>query len=554
MASPTSRPETIVLIHGLWMTALSWEHWVDRYERAGHRVIARSWPGMEVDIETLRRDPSAIDHLGIEEIVDHYDAIIRELDEPPIIMGHSFGGAFTEILLDRGLGAAGVAIDAAAVKGILALPFSELRSGFPVLRNPANYDRAVALTPDEFHYAFGNTLSDEESRAVYERYAVPGPGRVLFQGALANFNPHAATKVDFHNADRAPLLLIAGGDDHGPGGDRPTAAGRYAGSDAITEYQGVPRAIALHARRTGLGRGRRLRAGVGGRERANRAACLNDVFPRTTLPKRNPMNITRTDRTHRWRTALLAAAVAVVAFAPLGPSVLAKEKGTGAPSKPIIVLVHGAWAGPAGWDEVVAKLQKDGFRTATPALDLQTTSADVANVQTVLDALPGDKILVGHSYGGSVISQAAAGRSDVLGLVYTAAFVPDQGETLIGLGVGYQPPAALQPGHLTFLGAPFASPSLIAPEFFRDDFAADLNPKLAAQLASQRDRRALGSSSSRRDPSPGTRSRRGMRCRGSTGWWIPLCNARWPLASERRRSSLTMRATRAGSPTTPLGW
>ena len=241
MASPTSRPETIVLIHGLWMTALSWEHWVDRYERAGHRVIARSWPGMEVDVETLRRDPSAIDHLGIEEIVDHYDAIIRALDEPPIIMGHSFGGAFTEILLDRGLGAAGVAIDAAAVKGILALPFSELRSGFPVLRNPANYGRAVALTPDEFQYAFGNTLSDEDSRAVFERYAVPGPGRVLFQGALANFNPHAATKVDFRNADRAPLLLIAGGADHTvPAVIDRSAAGRYAGSDAITEYREFP--------------------------------------------------------------------------------------------------------------------------------------------------------------------------------------------------------------------------------------------------------------------------------------------------------------------------
>ena len=103
MPSSTSRPETIVLIHGLWMTALSWEHWVDRYERAGHRVIARSWPGMEVDVEDLRRDPSAIDHLGIEEIVDHYDAIIRALDEPPIIMGHSFGGAFTEICLIVGL-------------------------------------------------------------------------------------------------------------------------------------------------------------------------------------------------------------------------------------------------------------------------------------------------------------------------------------------------------------------------------------------------------------------------------------------------------------------
>ncbi len=234
-------PDTIVLIHGLWMTALSWEHWVERYSRAGYRVIARSWPGMEGDIDALRADPSAVEHLGVEEIVDHYEAIIRDLDEPPIIMGHSFGGAFTEILLDRGLGAAGVAIDAAAVKGILALPFSELRSGFPVLRNPANNHRAVALTPVEFKYAFGNTLTEEDSLAAYERYAVPGPGRVLFQGALANFNPHAATRVDFGNDDRAPLLLIAGGADHVvPAVVDKSAADHYAKSKAITEYREFP--------------------------------------------------------------------------------------------------------------------------------------------------------------------------------------------------------------------------------------------------------------------------------------------------------------------------
>src|SRR3954470_1827559 len=203
----------IVLIHGLRMTPRSWEHWVDRYEHRGHRVLAPAWPGLEGDLAGLREDPSPIEELGIAEIVDHYDAIIRELDTPPIIMGHSFGGAFTEILLDRGLGAAGVAIDAAAVKGITALPFSELRSGFPVLKNPANYGRAVPLTEGEFRYAFGNTLPAEVSRAAFERYAVPGPGRVLFQGALANFNPHAATRVDFGNPDRAPLLLIAGGAD-----------------------------------------------------------------------------------------------------------------------------------------------------------------------------------------------------------------------------------------------------------------------------------------------------------------------------------------------------
>jgi pimeloyl-ACP methyl ester carboxylesterase len=200
-------PDTVVLIHGLWMTALCWENWVKRYEARGYRVLARSWPDMEGGVDALRADPSGIESLGIEEIVDFYDAIVRRLDDPPIIMGHSFGGAFTEILLDRGLGGAGVAIDAAAVQGIRVLPFSQLCT-------PASRRGAVALTEQEFRYAFGNTMSEEDSRAAWQRYAVPGPGRVLLQGALATFNPHAMTRLDFENPDRAPLLLIDGGAGH----------------------------------------------------------------------------------------------------------------------------------------------------------------------------------------------------------------------------------------------------------------------------------------------------------------------------------------------------
>lgn len=152
--------------------------------------------------------------------------------------------------------------------------------------------------------------------------------------------------------------------------------------------------------------------------------------------------------------------------------------------QPTIVLVHGAWAGPSGWDKVVAGLHKDGYKTATPTLGLASLAEDAATVRTTLDGIPGDKILVGHSYGGAVISNAAFGRSDVLGLVYTAGFAPDEGETLLGLGAGYEPPAAI-PNHLIFTGAPFASPSLIAPAYFRQDFAQDLSPKLAATLSAQ---------------------------------------------------------------------
>ena len=135
-------------------------------------------------------------------------------DTTPIIMGHSFGGAFTQMLLDAGFGAAGVSLDGAAVKGIKALPFSEIKATFPVLKNPLNHDKAVPITEKEFHYAFTNNLTDEESKAVYDRYSVPVSGRILFQGGFANFTPNAATTYNFANDDRAPLLFVAGGNDH----------------------------------------------------------------------------------------------------------------------------------------------------------------------------------------------------------------------------------------------------------------------------------------------------------------------------------------------------
>ncbi len=241
MSTNTTPPNTVVLINGLWMTALSWEHWVDRYTSRGMTVIAKSWPGMDGDIDAVRSDTSAFDHLGLAEITDFYAEIISGLDTPPIIMGHSFGGLITQLLLDRDLGAAGVAIDSSPVKGVLALPASTLKSAFPVLKNPANNHRSVMLTPEEFHYAFTNTLSDEESLKVYERYAVPGPGRVLFQGAVANFNPHSPAKIDVHNDDRPPLLIIAGGVDHViPPKVSKGDAKRQSKSESLTAYKLFP--------------------------------------------------------------------------------------------------------------------------------------------------------------------------------------------------------------------------------------------------------------------------------------------------------------------------
>lgn len=165
-------------------------------------------------------------------------------------------------------------------------------------------------------------------------------------------------------------------------------------------------------------------------------------------------------------------------------------------SKPTIVLVHGAWAGPSGWDQVVRELRKHGYQTVTPTLDLMTVAGDVATVQSALDDISGKKILVGHSYGGFVISGASAGRTDVIGLVYTAAFVPDEGDSILSLGEGYVPPAVLP--HLAFTGEFFNSPAYIAPPFFHSTFAADLSAEQAnAMNAEQRPANApiLGTSS-----------------------------------------------------------
>ncbi|MEQ4301730.1 alpha/beta fold hydrolase [Plantactinospora sp. B6F1] len=236
-----SRPDAIVLIHGLWMTSRSWEHWADRYRDAGFQVLTPAWPGMDSDVEALRRDPAAIAGLTSDQIVDHHERIIRELPSPPIIMGHSFGGAFAQMLLDRGLGAAGVAIDSAAVKGVVRMPLSSLKASLPVLRNPANRHRAVPLSLDEFHYAFANTMSRDEAEQAYQRHHVPAAGHVLFESALANLNPRTALRVDFGNERRAPLLLIAGGADHvAPPSVTKATAGQYRKSTAVTGYKEFP--------------------------------------------------------------------------------------------------------------------------------------------------------------------------------------------------------------------------------------------------------------------------------------------------------------------------
>jgi pimeloyl-ACP methyl ester carboxylesterase len=215
MSDRRTTPDTIVLVHGFWVTPRSWEHWITHYRAKGFRVIAPAYPGFEVEVEALNQDRTPIDRLRVPAIIDHLESVVSALDAPPILIGHSAGGAFVQILLDHGHGAAGVAINSAPTEGVLVAPWSQLRSTFPVLWNPADHHRAVMFTPEQWHYAFANTFSEAESRALYDRYAVPASGAILWESILANVQPGPqATYVDYHNDARAPLLFVSGSEDH----------------------------------------------------------------------------------------------------------------------------------------------------------------------------------------------------------------------------------------------------------------------------------------------------------------------------------------------------
>ena len=208
-------PDTIVLVHGFWVTPRSWENWISHYEKKGYRVIAPGYPGFEVEVEALNADPSIIINVTVPGIIEKIEGIIREMDTPPIIMGHSAGGAFTQILLDHGYGAAGVALNSAPTEGVRVVPASQVKSTFPVLKSPANRHKAVGLNFEEWKYAFTNTFTDQEARALYERYHIPANGGILWGSVLANSQPgHQDTWVDYHNDNRAPLLFVSGSEDH----------------------------------------------------------------------------------------------------------------------------------------------------------------------------------------------------------------------------------------------------------------------------------------------------------------------------------------------------
>jgi non-heme chloroperoxidase len=232
----TTPGRPVVFIHGLWLHASSWGPWQELFAEAGYAPGAPGWPGDSDTVEESRQNPSQVAGKGIDDVVDHYAGIIRGLETPPVVIGHSFGGLIAQRLLGQDLAAAAVAVDPAPIKGVLSLPVSALRVASIALRKPANRNLAISLTPEQFRYGFGNAIPEQESAELYDRWTVPSPGKPLFEAGLANFTPRSPAQVNTGNKTRGPLLITAGGHDHTvPAAVSTSTRKQYHKSPAITD-------------------------------------------------------------------------------------------------------------------------------------------------------------------------------------------------------------------------------------------------------------------------------------------------------------------------------
>jgi pimeloyl-ACP methyl ester carboxylesterase len=204
----------VVFVHGLWLLPSSWDRWAAHFEQSGFVALSPGWPDDPETVEEAKAHPEVFAGKSVGQVADHIEAVIRGLDRRPAVVGHSFGGLLTEIIAGRGLSFASVAISPAPFRGVLPLPISALRAASPVLTNPANYNKAVPLTYDQFRYAFANAVGEDEAKALYETYSVPASGKPLFQAAAANLNPWTEAKADTKNPDRGPLLVVYGEKDN----------------------------------------------------------------------------------------------------------------------------------------------------------------------------------------------------------------------------------------------------------------------------------------------------------------------------------------------------
>lgn len=230
----------VVFVHGLWLLPSSWDRWADVFQQAGYATLTPGWPDDPATVQEAKADPEVFARKSIGDVVEHYEAIIGQLERKPAIIGHSFGGLIAQILAGRALSAATVAVDPAPFRGVLPLPISSLRAGRPVL-GPANRHKAIPLTYEQFRYAFANAVDDDEAKALYEEFAVPASAEPLFEAAASNFNPWAEATVDSKNPDRGPLLIISGEKDHTiPWAIANASYKRQARNDGVAEIVEMP--------------------------------------------------------------------------------------------------------------------------------------------------------------------------------------------------------------------------------------------------------------------------------------------------------------------------
>ena len=206
--------QPVVFVHGLWLLPNSWDRWAALFEERGFTALTPGWPDDPDTVEEANAHPELLANKSVGQVADHFAEIIGGLSQPPAVVGHSFGGLLAQILAGRGLSRVTVAIDPPPFRGVLPLPISALKSAWPILGNPANRNRAVPLTFDQFRYGFANVLSEEEAKELHETYAVPAAGKPLFQAATANLNPWTEAAVDHDNPERGPLLIVSGEMDH----------------------------------------------------------------------------------------------------------------------------------------------------------------------------------------------------------------------------------------------------------------------------------------------------------------------------------------------------
>src|SRR5438067_2010552 len=240
-AANSSGRSPVVFIHGLWLLASSWDRWATLFEQAGFAPVAPGWPDDPETVEEARAHPEVFAGKKIGQVADHVGDVIAKLNKKPAVVGHSFGGLLAQIIAGRGLSAATVAIDPAPFRGVLPLPISSLKSASPVLGDPANRNRAVTLSVEQFKYGWANALSDDEAKQLHETFHVAAPGAPLFQAATANLNPWTEAKVDHKNAERGPLLLISGGNDHTvPWAITNASFKKQRHNDGVTEIVEIP--------------------------------------------------------------------------------------------------------------------------------------------------------------------------------------------------------------------------------------------------------------------------------------------------------------------------